>query len=629
MSVLTNIIRGGQLCLHAMRMFRQVIKTLAIVEICIFLIVFCWKVYNGTSEKVLKVASDYYLALICDAVGLNRMWLNVTYYSRAHRFRVETIMETDYFYKAARSFEGLLLDSAISGLWVSLIPVVLLSILFIWKGFSKSGETFKRGAQIDDFNTIKKRIAKDNNKNQYNAFTIGGIPYSVQGESQHTMVIGANGVGKTVLISDLVEQIRARGDKAIIYDKKCDYIRWFYDKEKDFILNPFDERGVNWNLLGEMENIGHIKPLTQAFIPDKPNHSGDSGIWEEAARVAMSGILEKMVLNNKRLTNKEIVDQVLKRDMKEVAKLVQGTYAQSILDANSPKTAGSVLFVIGAHLNSLRLTNGTIDKSFSIRKWVKDKNRDSILFITSQEDLSSELIPLQTAWLEIAISSILSNNNHGNQKTWVILDELPTLQKIPSLGKGLSVSRSYGGCFVLGMQNIAQMRERYGRNQTEDLSSECNTRCIFKSNDPDTAKWMAQNIGQSEVKEFNEGLSYGANTMRDGISISTHDKMKTLILPSEIQNMARLSLLIKMPDYSVVKAKIKYKSRDAREEAYLQNEESLKDLNKIHQELSAQFPQETSDSDTNQAQEGDNEPNTEKDQTEKKQESTKKIINIV
>ena len=614
MNILTNIIRGGQLCLHAMRMFRQVIKILAIVEICIFLIAFCWKVYNGTSEKVLKIVGDYYLASFFDALGFNRMWLNVTYYSRAHRFRVETIMETDYFYKAARSFEDLLYNSAISALWVSLVPVALLSVLFVYKGFNKTGESFKRGAQMEEFHTIKKRITKENGKNRYNAFTIGGMPYSIQGESQHTMVIGANGVGKTVLISDLVEQIRARGDKAIIYDKKCDYIRWFYNEEKDFILNPFDERGIKWNLLGEMENIGHIKPLTQAFIPDKPNHSGDSGIWEGAARVALSGILEKMVLDNKTLTNKEIVDQVLKRDMKDVAKLVQGTHAQSILDVNSPKTASSVLFVIAAHLNTLRLTSGTIKESFSIRKWVQDKQRDSILFITSQEDLSSELIPLQTAWLEIAISSILSNNNHGNQKTWIILDELPTLQKIPSLGKGLSVSRSYGGCFVLGVQNIAQMRERYGKNQTEDLSSECNTRCIFKSNDPDTARWMAQNIGQSEVREFNEGLSYGANTMRDGINISSQDKMKSLVLPSEIQSMARLSLLIKMPDYPVVKAKINYKERVSKELAYLKNEAVLKDVNKIHQELAEQFPQETSAS--NQEQGEDKNTDADEDQTE-------------
>ena len=225
--------------------------------------------------------------------------------------------------------------------------------------------------------------------------------------------------------------------------------------------------------------------------------------------------------------------------------------------------------MLAAHFNSLKLSNSKRNESFSIREWVLREGRDSMLFITSQENLSSELAPLQTAWMEMAIGAILSKEQDNDNKTWVIMDELPTLQKIPLLQNGLSVTRSYEGCFVLGMQNIAQMRDIYGRDLTQNISSECNTRCIFKSNDPDTARWLADNIGDAEIREYKEGLSYGANTIRDGVNVNSHNRVKPLFLPSEIQSMQRLNLVLKIPDYSAVKAEIRYRKGINHEKAFI------------------------------------------------------------
>ncbi|MBY0581013.1 MAG: type IV secretion system DNA-binding domain-containing protein, partial [Rickettsiales bacterium] len=173
----------------------------------------------------------------------------------------------------------------------------------------------------------------------------------------------------------------------------------------------------------------------------------------------------------------------------------------------------------------------------------------------------------------------------SDKKTWVIIDELPAINKIPSLGNALATTRSYGGCFVLGMQNIAQLREVYGKNAAQNISSECNTRCIFQSNDSDTAKWMSDNIGDIEVSEFKEGLSYGANTIRDGVSVSKQDKVKPILLPSEILNMSRLNLILKMPDHPAVKAKVKHKKREAIVEPFIKNHEIVEDLKSAYDDV--------------------------------------------
>ena len=49
--------------------------------------------------------------------------------------------------------------------------------------------------------------------------SIAGIPYPERTETQHTIVSGTTGSGKTVLIADLVAQIRARGERCVIYEQ--------------------------------------------------------------------------------------------------------------------------------------------------------------------------------------------------------------------------------------------------------------------------------------------------------------------------------------------------------------------------------------------------------------------------
>lgn len=604
MSIFANIVRGGQLFLHAIRMFRQVFKFLLYCTFGTAVVVYSVKAFISITLQEAWAFYDYFRAQILNSIFLGHIQLEAHYYNNIiAEVRASSVPSISYFIERKDIVIKKLIDTGDFTMRAVIVAFVLLSIFFIRNGLKKSGEKFNRGAKVGEFKATRSAITRHNKARDYKGYSLAGMPYPYYAEMEHTLVVGATGVGKTVLISDLVEQIRKRGDRAIIYDKKCDYITWFYDKKKDFILNPFDKRGSKWNLLAEMEHIGHLKPLTQAFIPDKPGYSGDK-IWDEAARIALSGILEKFIGMGENLTNREIVDRVLRQDLKEVSKLVRNTYAQGTLDLNSPKTAASVLFVLSSHLNSLRLTRGTKNESFSIKKWLRDENRDSILFISSQHDLNSELAPLITAWFEIAISGILSQSQNMNRKTWVILDELPTIHKIPSLPQGLSVARSYGGCFVLGMQNIAQMREIYGKNTTEDISSECNTRCIFKTNDPDTARWMVQNLGEEEITEFKEGVSYGAHAMRDGISVSEQSRIKSLILPSEIQTMKKLNLLLKMPNYPVVKTALEYKPREEIECPFVHDKSLITGLQQIYQELEEldeEEPESNDESDTHQS----------------------------
>ncbi|MBI3530559.1 MAG: type IV secretion system DNA-binding domain-containing protein, partial [Betaproteobacteria bacterium] len=64
-------------------------------------------------------------------------------------------------------------------------------------------------------------------------FTLAGVPIFRETETDHILVCGAPGSGKGVAIKELLDQIRARGDRAILYDPSGEYVQVYYRHGKD------------------------------------------------------------------------------------------------------------------------------------------------------------------------------------------------------------------------------------------------------------------------------------------------------------------------------------------------------------------------------------------------------------
>ena len=572
---MSDFVGGGQIVMHSVNMFMQVLcRLLTCVMIAFAAPALCWY-FHTTTEY------ERHVTLTWGAVnfkiymhGENSTDLESVKVKYLKKFRytnapteykeVETSVLQFFNYCTPGNriyLWGKITKSIEVGVWGGLSIGVLIILYFRRRGLAGRLSKFIRGGVIATERDLIRHIRKLNRKVSGTQHRLAGIPYPYKSQEQNTLVIGSTGSGKTQLISDLVAQIRKRGEKVIIFDKKCDYLGWFYDGRKDYILNPFDKRSEQWNLLGEIEHMGMIKTIAESFVPSRGHANSHNDIWDEAARIVFTEVVTKVIKAKNDYSNEQIVDLMLRTDVSELAEYVKGTMAQGLISTDSKKSAISVILTLATHFNGLRLSKGTKKESFSIRRWLKEENRDSAIFITSQSNFESELGPLETAWFEIIINGILAGKQNSDKKTWIILDELAGLQKIPSLQRGLSAARSYGGCFVLGLQNIAQMKEIYGIHHASSISSECNTRAIFKTNEPETSKWVSENIGDEEIIETNKSLSYGAHQVRDGVSISSHSKVKPLVLASQVQNMDRMEIYLKMVDCPVIKKKLKYKER--------------------------------------------------------------------
>ena len=394
-------------------------------------------------------------------------------------------------------------------------------------------------------------------------YSIAGIPWPKDAETRHTIVSGTTGSGKTVLIADLVEQIRARGERCVLYDKMGSYTETFFDPARDVLLNPLDDRAPRWSPFLEARFARDFDTMAAALIPRQKDAADP--FWITAARQLFShgaAVLWK----RGETRNRVLVEHLLKTELSALAEAMEGTVAQSIVDPANPKTALSVRAMLTANIGAMDLLPDE-GNPFSIRQWI-EREGGGFLFLTSRGDQHASLRGLISTWLEIAVNALLSLPREDGRRIWLILDELPTLHQLPSLRPGLAESRQFGGCFVLGVQVFSALRDLYGRDGAETISGLCGTRVVLAAPDRDTSEWSAESLGRVEVEALAEGVSY--DTPRDGVTLSARRDLRSLVLPAEVARLENLTGYLKFPGaWPVARIRLKYKNRTKAAERFV------------------------------------------------------------
>ena len=561
-----NTVRGGQTVFHGLRMWSQVARAgLLLIAALVVAVpaVQLWRTHSGHDAYA---AAMYTLAETKLAIGYPP--------DSGQEVRLENggtavaTLADIAAYEPWRALREGMLGTVYSGAWrgARFGAGAVLSMLawFSWRGYRLKRSRRVRGAELVSALRLRWRVDRPTARirrlktRTHPPYRIAGVPFPKRAETQHTFVSGTTGSGKTVLISDLVEQIRDRGERCVIYDKMGSYTKTFFDPGRDVLLNPLDARAPRWSPFHEARSTRDFDTMAAALIPQQKDTVDP--FWVTAARQLFAHGATGLWQKGER-TNRALVDHLLKTDLTELARAMKGTAAQSIVDEQNPKTALSVRAMLTANIGALEVLadSGT---PFSIRNWISGERESGFLFLTSRGDQHASLRGLISMWLEIAVNALLSLEQDTERRIWVILDELPTLHRVPSIEPGLAESRQFGGCFVLGAQVASALRDLYGRNGAETLSSLCGTRVVLAAPDSDTALWSANSLGRSEVEALAEGVSYGADPYRDGVTLTRRREMQPLVLPSEIMRLENLHGFIKVPgSHPVARIRLRYVRR--------------------------------------------------------------------
>lgn len=426
-------------------------------------------------------------------------------------------------------------------------------------GKRESEDEYLSGMQLTEDIGKVNRLLKSTG--QSSDLAVGGLHLLMNAEVMNMLIHGTIGVGKSTIMRHLMTYIRARGDRAIIYDSGGTFIESHYNPQTDFILNSHDERCANWQLWDECEDVTDYENLSGSLIPIE----GDSDpFWVSSSRTIFADTAMRMASDPDRNIEKFLM-VLLSLDMKSLREYLKKTPSANLVEEKIEKTAISIRSVVTNYAKSLRFLQG-LDKSgkpsFTIKSWMLDEEYDhSWLFISTTARQRPSVRPLISMWLSLATMYLQSMGENSERRVWFLYDEIANLQKIPEFNSVLAEGRKFGGCFVIGIQNMPQLINIYGQQVAKSIFDLLNTRFYGRSPSSEVATMVETDLGTQRRREARVQNSYGLDQVRDGISIGK-DKVKEPIVDyTEIMRLSNLKFYVRMPadDIPVVKLALKYK----------------------------------------------------------------------
>lgn len=574
-NILKHTTRGGQVILHNLRMIGQVLYKVMIWTLPSWLLASVAWFYCITDVQQRYIGEQWLSAQFYLFVDGKKHWqkfikedgYSIVVYS-------SQLIDAPFVNEAL----DVLIDKAKHAVYVGFFGYlcVVISVL-IWlrrRGDKHSQSKHIKGDYLADVLDVKTIMRSKKVEAQ---LVIGKekLPLPLFSETQHYLFHGTTGSGKSTGIKELLNQIRTRGERAIIYDKSCNLVEEFYQPAVDKIMNPFDERGASWSIWKECRDKAEFESYAAAQIP-MPLSTQDP-FWVNASRTIFAAAAFRM-RDEKNPKILPLLRNLLAADLNELQSLLKGTVAETLISEKTEKTAISIKSVLATYLKSLCYIKDD-DNPFSIREWIQNDQANSWLFISSLGNKHEVVKPLITAWLDIAINELLSLSKNASRRIWIILDEVTSLHQLPYLKSGLSEARKFGGCFVLGLLSSAELADVYGHNGAKAISTLLNTRFMFRQPDPEIAMWSAKNLGTTTQEEVREGFSYGANTIRDGVSVNRDERTKPVVTDSEIMCLDNLACYARLPgQYPIIKLTFPYIKRVALNKDFIPRQFDQDDL---------------------------------------------------
>lgn len=540
--------RGAELWMHQARLFGVAVLSVVIISFLLGLVSGSVYFYKAASPVERYALERNWIGEARDALGMNRAKMELYVNGSKAMLDVKEVIaltEDDATEARRKMRNGTLIGSL-----VSVGCLILLSMFWWHYGRGKMTDERLRGASLVNGEELTELV---NAREDASPYVIADVPMRAKSENLHTLIAGAQGTGKSQQFFVLMKQVRARGKRAIVYDPSGEFTQAFYRPGKDILMNPLDARSPNWNIWNEIEKDYHFDNMANGLIPDPAEADP---FWAKAGRMVLKDVY-KVLGREGRRTNQDLYNSIAKSNLEAMHALLAGEAGASYVDPVTERTGMSLKMTVQNQLEAFRFLHDE-GEPFSIRKWIKEES-DSWMFITAREELREALAPVLSLWVDTVIKAVLSLEAVHRERLWLFVDELPTLQKLDILKLALTNTRKYGLCCVLGVQDFSQVYEIYGHDLAKTIISGCQTKLLLRVTDGAAAKLMAELMGQSEVDEKDETLSYGVSASRDGVSVFAKRNLRDIVLSSEITRLPDMHGYLVIPgDYPIARVGYKY-----------------------------------------------------------------------
>ena len=541
---------------NRLRMSSKMLRVLVAATLALHLCVFTGWCWLSFTSRELGVVSSWAFAR---AIHKTAPAIKIPYPNsdKVAKVPARSIATNPEIRQYAESRWNRMKSMALRSCWICLL--VPMTVILLKRNSKKfHGKKIIRGVIL----STPKKYARILRKHKDDTlFKVGDVAYPASQKHRNLTCIGRPGVGKSLTLKAVSADCIQKGIRGLVYDFKGDFIASFYDPDRDVIFNPADQRCVGFNLFNEIESFTDIDAIAGSLF----HCSSDikDTFWIESAKSIFNVIL-KYCINFGFCTNGhvwEMLSSNAKTLADNLADLEESASIRHLLEDPSSRMTVSVLATLSQHVKCLELL-APIDGNFSIRDWVRNK-KQGVIFISNHPRVRDSLKPLLTLFIDLFARELLSQRDHPQISTYVMIDEAGSLSSgLSSLIDLLKLSRSKAVSIYLGTQDLAQLDASLGRNGRKILLNSCPNRIIYGLGDAETARYCSELLGETEFRTASKSFSFGPKDYRDGSNLQVQVKREPAVLATELMNLPDMEFVAKFGPYPPVKSKIAYKSHE-------------------------------------------------------------------
>lgn len=390
---------------------------------------------------------------------------------------------------------------------------------------------------------LAKRTRAEKPDDRSKQILFGSVPWPLDLEHEHALIVGTTGVGKSTLIRQLLPQIRKKGGRAIVIDLNGEFAHDFM-QSGDKIFNPLISKSVNWNPLSEIHSKEDLDLILKASVPT--GRSADDESWRNYARQFMRALMIRLKETGQ-LNLERLRYFGLEAGEKELAAFLQDGEQPYRMQANNMMS--TIKTLAQGCIQSLGMAPNKSD--FSIRKWVQSGS--GFIFITPRDKDLAAIGPLINTFMNLAIAEALSAPVQKRyQPITLVIDELASFE-LDDYQAVLAKGRKFGLVAISGIQNIAQLRQKFGPDGATTLLSCFRTKVIFNPGDAETGQRMSDEIGKKTVERRETSTSRSNSGISQNVSWR-RGLPEAAVTSETLNSLPKLNAYIKLGgDYPVAR----------------------------------------------------------------------------
>ena len=268
------------------------------------------------------------------------------------------------------------------------------------------------------------------------------------------------------------------------------------------IIAPWLKNSIVWSIGKDIKDKHSALLFATSVIPKNQKDP----MWSNAGQIILTGCCLLLIKKHDENWGWKKLSVLLNSptDILKVKLQQVLPEAANLVDPNS-KTSQSILLTMYSYvrpIHDLALAWGDAKGGISLKDWVRDKGNKTTLIINQNQQYEQLSKSLAELVLNLISHELLSLSDSNKRELYFCLDETAHLNF--DIAKTVSVARSKGARFIVGIQDLGLLSKQYTQEEINAFSSMIGTLVVLRVGAVgDSISKLSKALGEQQFERLN------------------------------------------------------------------------------------------------------------------------------